>query len=82
MTGGGGATTTCSTLVNAAAFFAALHFENEAVFRRKSCVATSGSTVWFWFAKILKSSISSLMSWKFFTPSCVARSLTMIGGLM
>ena len=31
MTGGGGATTTCSTLVNAAAFFAAFHFENEAV---------------------------------------------------
>src|SRR5690242_19749034 len=31
---------------------------------------------------MLKSSISSLMSWKFFNPSCVANSLTMIGGLM
>src|SRR5437763_9443500 len=31
---------------------------------------------------MLKSSISSLISWKFFIPSCVASSLTMIGGLI
>src|SRR5207237_7406546 len=42
----------------------------------------SGSTVWFGFTKILKSAISSLISWKFFTPSCVASSFTMIGGLI
>src|SRR5947208_6471191 len=42
----------------------------------------SGSTVWFGFTKILKSAISSLISWKFFSPSCVASSFTMIGGLI
>src|ERR1700720_415196 len=31
---------------------------------------------------MLKSTISSLISWKFFTPSCVANSFTMIGGLI
>src|SRR5438477_9592131 len=31
---------------------------------------------------MLKSTISSLIRWKFFTPSCVASSFTMIGGLI
>src|SRR6476659_9598814 len=31
---------------------------------------------------MLKSTIRSLISWKFFTPSCVANSFTMIGGLI
>src|SRR5204862_2478042 len=45
-------------------------------------VATSGSIVWLAFTKMLKSSISSLISGKFFIPSCVASSLAMIGGLI
>ena len=68
--------------VNAAAFFAALHFENEAVLLAQSSSRRRARPSGSRFAKMLKSSISSLMSWKFFRPSCAARSLTMIGGLM
>ena len=67
--------------VDAAAFFAAFHFEDEAVLRanlrrdiRLDRLVRVGENV--------ESSISSLMSWKFLRPSCCARSLTMIGGLM
>ena len=68
-------------LVDAAAFFAAFHLENEAVLlanlRRDVRLdrLVDGS-------RKCSVSISSLMSWKVFSPSCVARSLTMIGGLM
>ena len=68
-------------LVDTATFLAAFHFENEAVLRanlrrdvRLDRLIRVGENV--------AVSISSLMSWKFFMPSCSARSLTTIGGLM
>src|SRR6266480_1187615 len=79
--GGGGATTTFSSLWTPPPF-SRRSFSRTNPCRSAIFVATSGSIVWLAFTKMLKSTISSLISWKFFTPSCVASSLTMIGGLI
>src|SRR2546421_10716299 len=79
--GGGGATTTFSSLWTPPPF-SRRSFSRTNPCRSAIFVATSGSIVWLALTKVLKSTISSLISWKFFTPSCVANSFTIMGGLI
>ena len=81
VTGGGGATTTCSTL------WTPPPFSRFSFSKMKPCFSQSlrGDLRLDRLVLVyenVQSSISSLMSWKCFRPSSVARSLTMMGGLI